>query len=113
MLKITANEWHKYCVNTRDMWEVVVRCGYYLPKFKSKMITEEYMDNVMREKAWCPRFSDISMIPCPTPPIKGVLLQKFWDFIDSHNQCKLVGVDREKHTPDKRWLLDVLSTYCP
>jgi hypothetical protein len=49
------------------------------------MITEEYMDNFMREKAWCPKYKDITMIPCPTPPVKGVLLQKFWDFIDAHN----------------------------
>ena len=26
---------------------------------------------------------------------------------------ELVGVDREKHIPDKRWLLDVLATYVP
>ena len=26
---------------------------------------------------------------------------------------ELVGVDREKHIPDKRWLLDVLATYTP
>ena len=41
MRKITPDKWSRYCVNTRDMWDVVTRCGYYLPKFKSKMITEE------------------------------------------------------------------------
>ena len=112
MRKITPDEWSRYCVNTRDMWDVVTRCGYYLPKFKSKMITEEYMDNVIRKKAWCPRFEDIKMIPCPTPPNKNVLIDKFYAFIQA-NKLLLVGVEPEKHVPDKRWLLDVLSSFTP
>jgi hypothetical protein len=91
MKKITPNEWHKYCVNTRDMWEVVVRCGYYLPKFKSKMITEEYMDNVMREKAWCPKFKDISKIPWPTPPNKRC------------SSAKVLGLHRPSQLVLARW----------
>ena len=112
MVKLTPGELSKFCVNTRDMWDVVVRCGYYLPKFKSKMISEDFMHHVMLKKSWCPLFKEIRLIPCPTPPNKSELLAKFWDFIDS-NKLQIVGVDREKHIPDKRWLLDVLSSYTP
>ena len=52
------------------------------------------------------------MLGCPRPPNKSVLLEKFWNVID-FNRFGLIGVDREKHIPDKRWLLDVLATYTP
>ena len=52
------------------------------------------------------------MLACPRPPNKSVLLEKFWNFVD-FNRYELIGVDREKHIPDKRWLLDVLATYTP
>ena len=52
------------------------------------------------------------MLACPRPPNKSVLLEKFWNFVD-FNRYELIGVDRERHIPDKRWLLDVLATYTP
>jgi hypothetical protein len=52
------------------------------------------------------------MLACPRPPNKSVLLEKFWNFVD-FNRYELIGVDRERHVPDKRWLLDVLATYTP
>ena len=42
----------------------------------------------------------------------SVLLENFWTYADD-NHLLMLGVDREKHTPDKRWLLDVLATYTP
>ena len=76
------------------------------------MVTEEYMRQVIRGFAWCPLFKKIIMKGCPRPPNKSVLLEKFWTYADE-NHLLMLGVDREKHTPDKRWLLDVLATYTP
>jgi hypothetical protein len=72
------------------------------------MITEEYMRNVFTGKAYCPKYSEIKMLPCPRPPTVDVLLKKF------HRICKdqnlvLVGVD-ESHMPDKQWLLNFIAT---
>ena len=39
-----------------------------------------------------------------------MLLDKFWNFVD-FNRLPMPGVNREKHRFDKRWLLDVLSTF--
>ena len=52
------------------------------------------------------------MLGCPRPPNKSELLEKFWNYID-FNRLELTGVDREKHIPDKRWLLDILATFTP
>jgi hypothetical protein len=45
-------------------------------------------------------------------PKKDVLLKKFWNYVDCHLLI-MPGVNREKHRFEKRWLLDVLSTYLP
>ena len=68
------------------------------------------MMNVLKENAWCPLTEDIRIKPCPRPPNKDVLLDKFWNFVD-FNRLPMAGVNREKHRFDKRWLLDVLSTF--
>ena len=70
------------------------------------------MRQIIQGAAWCPLRKKIVMLGCPRPPTKQVLLDKFWDYVDT-NQLKLIGVDREKHTPDKRWLLDILATFTP
>ena len=82
-----------------------------MPKFKTTMITEDYMRNVISGKAFCPKFEEIKMLPCPRPPNKDVLIAKFYKICDSRN-FTLTGVD-EKHIPDKRWLLDFVSTFKP
>ena len=52
------------------------------------------------------------MLPCPRPPNTSVLLEKFWAYVDA-KQLNMQGIDRERHIPDKRWLLDVLATFTP
>ena len=73
-VSMTVNEFSKLVQNRRDLYEALLRNGYYLPKFKTTMITEEYMRNVITGKAFCPKYSDIKMLPCPRPPNKDVLL---------------------------------------
>ena len=63
-------------------------------------------------KAWCPLFKQINMRPCPRPPNKDILLDKFWGLVDAM-KFPMIGVDREKHKPDKRWLLDIIATFNP
>ena len=51
------------------------------------------------------------MKACPKPPMKEVLIQKLSDVctMESYN---IAWID-EKHTPDKKWLIDVLGTLKP
>ena len=89
----------------------MLRNGFYLPKIKSSMVTEEYMRNVLTGKAFCPKYDQIKLHPCPRPPGKDVLLRKYQELCDA-NDWGNTGVD-EKHQPDKRWLLDFISTFNP
>jgi hypothetical protein len=75
------------------------------------MITEEYMRNVFLGKAFCPKYSEVKMLPCPRPPTVDVLLKKFHKICRDKNLV-LAGVD-ESHMPDKRWLLDFIATLTP
>ena len=108
---MTVEEFSKLVQNRRDLYEAVVRNGFYLPKIKSTMITEEYMRNVISGRAFCPRFEDVKMLPCPRPPNVDVLIKKFLEICVSHNFTNC-GVD-DKHQPDKRWLLDFVSSFKP
>ena len=110
MTKMTVDEVSKLIVNKRDLYEACQRNAYYLPRYKSSMITEEWLRAIISGQAWCPHYSEIKLRPCPRPPSKDVLLNKFWDLVDE-NSFKMVGVDREKHVPDGKWLLDILSTF--
>ena len=101
-----------YIQNKRDIYEACQCNGYYLPTLKSTMVIEDYMRRVIQGNSWCPLFKKIIMLPCPRPPNKSVLLEKFWAYVDGKHLI-LQGVDREKHIPDKRWLLDVLATFTP
>ena len=105
--KLTVDEFSRLIQNRKDLYEAVVRNGFYLPRLKSTMITEEFMKNVITGKAFCPRFDEIRMLPCPRPPTKDVLMKKFHRICSTQNLV-IPGVD-EKHQPDKRWLLDFVK----
>jgi len=109
---LTVDDFSKYIQNKRDLYEACERNGFYLPRLKTTMVTKEYMRQVIKGSSWCPLRKDIKMLGCPRPPNKSELLDKFWNYID-FNRLELTGVDREKHIPDKRWLLDILATYTP
>jgi hypothetical protein len=56
----------------------MVRNGWFLPGKKCVFVTVEYMIAVREGKIFCPRFSDIKLLPCPTPPKKQELMEYLW-----------------------------------
>lgn len=70
----TANDVSAYFQNKRMFYEAAIRNGFYLPKFKSSIITEEYITDVVNGRLYCPKFDDIRMKPCPRPPDKDELI---------------------------------------
>jgi hypothetical protein len=109
---LTVDDFSKYIQNKRDLYEACERNGFYLPRLKTTMVTEEYMRQVIKGNSWYPMRSKIKMLGCPRPPNKSVLLEKFWNFVH-FNRFDLECIDPEKHVPDKRLLLDELATFTP
>ena len=93
-----------------DLYEALVRNGYYLPKLKSSMVSEHYLVNVMDKTYWCPRAEDIRVRMCPRQPHKDVLIEKFRKLMRD-NDLKH-GMQAEK-LPDKDWLIAVIATLNP
>ena len=93
-----------------DLYEAAVRNGWFLPKYKSTIITEQYLQSVIFGRVYCPKYSEIRLVPCPRGPDKNTLLKDFRKITSS--QKLSTGID-ENHVPDKFWLLSVLGTHDP
>ena len=93
--------------NKGELYEAAVRNGYFLPKFKSSIITEDYINMVISGQIVCPKYSEVRLRPCPIPPDKDTLIKMAQQAV---GQQKSLGID-EGHQPDKNWLLAVISTY--
>ena len=74
---LTVDDFSKYIQNKRDLYEACERNGFYLPRLKTTMVNEEYMRNVIKGTAWCKMRNKITMLGCPRPPNKSILLDKF------------------------------------
>ena len=105
--KVKVEEFAKYIQNKSDLYEACLRNDWYLPKYKSSMVTEAYLKNVMIGKTLCPRYNELKPKPCPRPPYKQILIDKFLAAATDKGY-QSIGMD-EDHLPDKRWLLDVLA----
>lgn len=87
------------------------RNGFYLPARKASIITEDYLIGVMEGSLHCPRVDHVRLRNCPRPPLKRVILNKVLKALHEKGLEKN-GIDAD-HVPDKKWLLDVLSTHKP
>ena len=98
--------------NKQLFYEAAVRNWWYLPKFKSSIITEDYISDVVNGRVYCPKYSDIKLKPCPKAPDKEILMFKLENILPQANINLPLGFD-EIHQPDKPWLLAVLATVYP
>ena len=111
MTNVTAEELTRAISGKHELYEAAIRNGYYLPKFKSGIVTETYITDVICGRLYCPKFVDIKLLPCPRPPDKDTLI-KYAKEIKTPGSKKL-GMFDEQHTPNKEWLLALLSTFKP
>lgn len=86
----------------------MLRNGFYLPKYKSSIVTEKYLMRVISGELWCPMFAEIKLKPCPKRPYKKILMDKLVEVATEHGFE--LGID-SKYQPDKDWIIAVLSTY--
>ena len=111
MTNVTAEELTKVISGKHELYEAAIRNGSYLPKFKSGIVSETYITDVVCGRVYCPQFKDIRLLPCPRPPDKEALI-KYAKEIKTPNN-KPLGINDKDHTPDKEWLMALLSTHRP
>ena len=111
-IRVTVDDFSRCIASKRDFYDAMVANGYYLPRYKSTIITEDYMRDVLGGRTFCPHYKDVKLLPCPRPPPVELLLRKFHRICESRNLLNNCGVD-EVHQPNKRWLLDFVSPFRP
>lgn len=104
------DDFSKYVQDKRDLYEAVQRNGWYVPSLKSNACNEKFLKKVFLGKTWCPKYEDIKILPCPRPPPKTVLYEKFKTIMNTKKFP--IGFD-DKHLPDAKWLLTVIATLNP
>ena len=74
---LTTKQFSALVLDKKDLYELALRNGYYLPAFKSGFCTEDYLINVVKGGYWCLKYADIHLLPCPRPPCKDILIEKY------------------------------------
>ena len=57
------------------LYEIGLRNQYFLPASKSSFCTVDYLVKVKDGLVFCPRYPEIRLKACPTPPTKYELLE--------------------------------------
>ena len=55
------------------LYDAMERNGFYLPSVGSSRVTKKWLADVRAGCAYCPRYEDVRLRPCPEPPRKSVL----------------------------------------
>ncbi len=71
-----------------------------------------YMRDILGGKTFCPHCKDVKLLPCPRLPPVELPVWKFHSICESNNLLNNCGVD-ELRLPEKRWLLEFVSTFKP
>ena len=58
------------CSNLKLYYTAFQRGGWYLPDFKSGIITKAYLEKIRDKTYWAPRIEDIKLRNCTDPPKK-------------------------------------------
>ena len=111
-IRVTVDDFSRYIASKRDLYDAMVATGSSLPRYKSSMVTEDYMRDILGGRTFCPHYKDVRLLPCPRPPPVELLLRKFHRICEGRNLLNHCGVD-EVRQPDKRGLLDFVSTFRP
>ena len=94
-----------------DLYEMAKRNDYYLPEKSSSSMNELSLLNIVQKIYWCPKVQDMRLKNCVKAPLKEVLLDKLRKICMAKGY-NIAWID-ETHTPDKKWLVDVLATVDP
>ncbi len=108
---MSSSKFSEFVMSMDDLYNMAVRNGFFLPKRKSSAINEIMIYNILQGHYWCPKYSEMRMLPCPKAPLKETLLGKLETLCFSKNY-NIAWIDTQ-HMPDKEWMVSVLATLKP
>ena len=95
-----------------DFVDAVIRNGWYIPPPKSSIITIKWLAEVKTGQIWVPKYHEVRMRACPTPPSKDIIIKELT------KACQKVGkkapiIAKDPRTAPVAWCLHLLSTVEP
>lgn len=75
-VSVTITEFKAHIQGKAELYDSMIRNGWFLPSITSTAINEVYMIGIIRGEIFCPKFEQIGLKPCPSLPTKQVLLEK-------------------------------------
>ena len=106
MEAIKLKTFKRYVTGKEDLWEVVFRNGYVLPKVSPSICSEQYLMGVLSQEIFCPKHVELKCKNCFAPPTKQVMIDKLAKISKKMNIN--LGIDT-KHIPDIQWMVKVLA----
>jgi hypothetical protein len=105
--------------NKKEYYEALERNGFKMPAYKGQFVTSDVLIKIRNGEMYCPRYTDLVVRPCPTPPdamtIKNELINgihhSFANGMDNSHRPRFDELLKqlERATPDKDWMLQILS----
>ena len=108
--------------NTAQLHKALQANGFFLPPLKNQFTTQKFLLEVFNGTCFCPKQVDVKPIVCLYPPTNQHLVEIIASMIEQNgnyqseeqaNQYKRLASHMRRHTPDKQWMLFLLSTLNP
>ena len=95
--------------SVKELRELMVRNGYYVPTLKSKYCTLKTLLQVKEGRIFGIKYADVLLREVPHPPNKKVLLDKVTDYIQKAGS-DLGATEKKGNLPDKEWMINIIAT---
>ena len=108
--------------NKAQFYEACQTNGFYLPPSRNQFITQKFLLEVYNGTCYCPKQVDVKPLFCLNPPPNHLLVEMIATMIEQNdsyaneeqaNQYKRLATHMRRHTPDKQWMLGLLSNLNP
>jgi hypothetical protein len=106
MVEINVEVVRRLLGDSKDIYRILTFRGYYLPKFKAKIITKRFLCDVMSGKTWCPLCKDIKLFPEVISAGRAEIIAAI---MKKQPRARLYYYQQ----PDKQWLINLLYTLAP
>lgn len=68
MVALTVKQFTEKIKSKSDLYDALIRNGYFMPSKKSSLVTEAYMIGIMEGKVFCSKTETIKLRGCSKPP---------------------------------------------
>ena len=98
-------------MNKAELHEAMLRAGFFLPSIGSTIVSKKWLEKVLTQHEWCPKYTEVRLRPYTRPPLKSFLITKIQKILKSKNLS--LSISEKKNEPDLEWLKSALSTLNP